>query len=464
MTIPGPAGVGKSALLRALIALVRAPEGKKTRVLLAQASATMKNLDPLGGCKQWLARWRTAGLSAGAVVARIVRDAQLEDGESAEAAAVTAEQATHVLGCMLGEQGDEGQGQASIEEQVTVLYHVLRALACSRMLFLCIEDAEHLDSASLEVLDKLVAGLDGHSIFVLVAVRSTQGVLDATMKGWLGRPGAATYHMDVGRLGTDAARDLVLSCAEGPLPPDVVAYVVTHSDGNCLALEQMTKAFVESNLLFLNMRGEFELEGSMEQLELPRTLMDSIRLRLQTVREGNPGVHLLLKITAVMAGTFTLAVITPVWQSLAADSEGTTDLDLGAALAQAQGELRLLKYLSASGAAKKSEAGQRRRSSNASEGHYAFHHLRIEDCVNETMAREDKARLHAACAACLPGLVDDLVLAGHEEVAGHNFAAAKLFDTAFRSGAASVQARPTPTHTGHDIAVTNTLSITTPLE
>ena len=124
-----------------------------------------------------------------------------------------------------------------------------------------------------------------------------------------------------------------------------VVRVVTHSDGNCLALEQMTKAFIESNLLFMNEQGKFELEGSMEQLELPRTLMDSIRLRLQTVRESTPALHLLLKLTAVLAGTFTLAVITPVWQSLAADSEGCTGLDLGAALAQAQGELRLLKSL-----------------------------------------------------------------------------------------------------------------------
>ena len=110
------------------------------------------------------------------------------------------------------------------------------------------------------------------------------------------------------------------------------------------------------------------------------------------------------------------------------------------------------RYLSASGAVN-GEAGQRRRSSNASEGHYAFHHLRIEDCVNETMAREDKVRLHAACAACLHGLVDDLVLAGHEELGGHHFAAAKLFDSVFRSGAVSVQARLAPTHPGHGIAV-----------
>ena len=132
--------MGKSALLRAVISLVRAPEGQKTRVLLAQASATMKSLDPLGGCKQWLARWRSAGLSASAVATRIVRDAQLEDGgsTSAEAATVTVEQATRVLGCMLSEQGDEGQGRASMEEQVEVLANVLVALAKSRPLFLCI--------------------------------------------------------------------------------------------------------------------------------------------------------------------------------------------------------------------------------------------------------------------------------------------------------------------------------------
>ena len=52
---------------------------------------------------------------------------------------------------------------------------------------------------------------------------------------------------------------------------------------------------------------------------------------------------------------------------------------------------------------------------------------RIEDVVNETMTRQDKASLHATCASCLEGLVEDVVLATHEEGAGRHLEAAQRF-------------------------------------
>ena len=47
--------------------------------------------------------------------------------------------------------------------------------------------------------------------------------------------------------------------------------------------------------------------------------------------------------------------------------------------------------------------------------------------MNETMARRDKASLHATCSSCLEGLVEPIVLATHEEGAGHWLEAAQLF-------------------------------------
>ena len=49
--LTGAAGAGKSALVRTLIGRVRSMETKKTRVLLAQCSATMKTLEPLYTCR-----------------------------------------------------------------------------------------------------------------------------------------------------------------------------------------------------------------------------------------------------------------------------------------------------------------------------------------------------------------------------------------------------------------------------
>ena len=57
----------------------------------------------------------------------------------------------------------------------------------------------------------------------------------------------------------------------------------------------------------------------------------------------------------------------------------------------------------------------------------AFHHLMIERCVHDVMLRDEAVRLHAACAAALVGVVDDVQLAKHQQGAGNMEQAAALF-------------------------------------
>ena len=59
--------------------------------------------------------------------------------------------------------------------------------------------------------------------------------------------------------------------------------------------------------------GCYELEGELEELRLPRSLQESIRLRLATVEEQDATLLLLLQLAAVMDGMFTIALLTPVW-------------------------------------------------------------------------------------------------------------------------------------------------------
>ena len=59
--------------------------------------------------------------------------------------------------------------------------------------------AEHLDSASLELLDVLVKDVANHACFILVAVRSSEGVTDDTMRAWLELPGKVTHQIEIGR-------------------------------------------------------------------------------------------------------------------------------------------------------------------------------------------------------------------------------------------------------------------------
>ena len=118
--------------------------------------------------------------------------------------------------------------------------------------------AQHIDASSLEVVAQLVgalreddAGAHDSKLFVLLAVRSTEGIVDEQMRGWVEDVPFVT-HMEVGELLPEAARKLaILSTPGGRLPDDVLDYLVVHCEGVCLNIEQMATAFVESELLFL---------------------------------------------------------------------------------------------------------------------------------------------------------------------------------------------------------------------
>ena len=57
----------------------------------------------------------------------------------------------------------------------------------------------------------------------------------------------------------------------------------------------MTASLVGSSLLFLADDGSYELEGELEQLQLPTSLRESIRLRLSTVKEQDATLLMLLQ-------------------------------------------------------------------------------------------------------------------------------------------------------------------------
>ena len=140
-------------------------------------------------------------------------------------------------------------------------------------------------------------------------------------------------------------------------------------------MHSSTQAFVESNLLFLNDDGSYELEGSMDSLTLPKNLNQSIRLRLATVGETDLALALLLSVMAVLGGSFTMPVVTSVWCALAPDGDPG---DITALIAKAL-KHKFVKFLSASGAQRAGGAGSRRRSSAAgdAQNRWAFHHRAI---------------------------------------------------------------------------------------
>ena len=180
--------------------------------------------------------------------------------------------------------------------------------------------------------------------------------------------------------------------------------VLGHCAGVPLSLEQLTSALVNSELLFLTKDheddpGRFELEGELSELKLPQNLFEAIHMRLRALALRDPELHLLVMAAAAMDGVFTMTTMTPVWLVLSessADCGGEQVLRAAVIKGLEQGLLKCVE----------GEPSNTRRRSTASAGmdtRFTFRHLKIQDCVLESMPSATKRSLHAACASGLRG-------------------------------------------------------------
>ena len=403
------AGQGKTALILDTIARLKA-QGTM-RVIVAHGSQVMKATQPLHAARQLLGRWAAPGAAPAEVAARVLADAHVDGDE--------------LLRPLRAVLGDTDLPEPVPQpEQEAALATCLSRLARARPLAVVIEDCEHIDNASCAVLQRLFDEHLGTSrLFLLLGVRSSEGVTDERMRGWLGSE--LTTHVELGPLLPAEAREFVaLSAPAGRLPEAVTEHILTMSGGIPLNLQQMTRAFVGSDMLFLGGDGCYELEGAMESLKLPTNLQDSLRMRLAGVEASDPPLHLLLQLMACMGGAAAQHLLPPVWHIVGDEVQGhEVEGALGRGI-----HLGLLKMLSSSGALKDVGGGERRRSSALNAGSkILFHHLKIYDAVRGAMLEGRSRQLHTACASALEGLVDQATLAVHYESSAQWLKASRLF-------------------------------------
>ena len=121
-------------------------------------------------------------------------------------------------------------------------------------------------------------------------------------------------------------------------------------------------------------------------------------MRLQAVREQDPVLDLVLKLAALIQGSFTTDTISAVFR------QHTSDHDVKA-LAEALSKgvrMRMLKFLSSSGATISQDRQDRRRSTAVdTTGRWAFHHLEVERTVHEMLLAAEARQMHETCAMSL---------------------------------------------------------------
>ena len=218
--LEGPAGIGKTALLRA----VGSVPGDGLTVLHA-----------CGGELERSAAWAVAReLLLPGLMALDERDRdELWNGPAAPAAAV-----------LEGAPAEDWHGPDQAFRVAHALTWVVVALAERRPLVLVIDDAHWGDPPSLRWLEFLARRLDGVRTLVLLAARPAEGAADRALES-LTRPGAGA---PAAAAGPDAVHEVVAARFSGQPEPEFVAACHEVTGGNPFLLIELLREASEARL------------------------------------------------------------------------------------------------------------------------------------------------------------------------------------------------------------------------
>jgi DNA-binding CsgD family transcriptional regulator len=146
---------------------------------------------------------------------------------------------------------------------------------------LALEDLHAADPETLELLDRLSAGLPDRPVLVVGTWRTGE----PTAVPGVPRPWATLRQLDLARLDDRSATGLALDCAGAALPGDVVTAVLDGAAGLPLLVEELLTGLVERGALRLTPDG-WERTGELV-LEVPAGLTELVADRL--VRLAAPG-------------------------------------------------------------------------------------------------------------------------------------------------------------------------------
>jgi tetratricopeptide (TPR) repeat protein len=183
------------------------------------------------------------------------------------------------------------------------------------------------------------------------------------------------------------------------LPHEVVDHIQSKSDGVPLYLEELTKSILSSGLLHAH-ADRYELLDSLDKVQIPSTLQDSLMSRLDRV----PEVRELAQLGAVLGREFAYEML----RTLA----GMEETALMSGLEQLVSEELLY---------------QRGRPPHAK---YMFKHALIQDAAYQSLLKRSRQGFHREAADLLAHDFPELVTT-QPELLAHHYAEAGMFDEAF---------------------------------
>src|SRR5271165_3655237 len=276
-------------------------------------------------------------------------------------------------------------------QTLSALLDQMEGLAKKQPVLMLFEDAHWADATSLEVLDVAIERLRRLPVLLIVTSRPE---FEAP---WKGLPDVAEIALQ--RFDRAEAATLVERVTGGrKLPAEVLAQIVTKTDGVPLFVEELTKDVLESGLM-VEEADRYRLDGPLPPLAIPSTLQDSLMARLDRLA----AVKEIAQIGAAIGREFSY----PLLHAVVSRDEPT----LKAALAQLEDSELVF------------------RSGEPPDARYVFKHALVQDTAYESLLKSRRQILHRRIAEILREKFPDVVEAEPELVA-HHFTQAGLTEPA----------------------------------
>lgn len=275
-------------------------------------------------------------------------------------------------------------------------------LAEARPLALLVEDIHWIDPSSLEVIDALVEQAQERRMLLVMTHRPE------FESRWASFGHVTQYSLN--RLSKNQGREIAERVTGGKaMPEEVLAQILSQTDGVPLFIEELTKAILEADYLKLE-GGRYVLAGPLSPVAIPSTLHGSLTARIDRLSS----VKDVIQAAACIGREFSAELLAQVLP--------LKEKSLGRALEELVGSELVFRRRAASGTS------------------YVFKHALVQDAAYDGLVKTKRQALHGRIAAALESGTDrdPMVLARHFSAAGEaDKAAGYFFDAGKRSLSAS---------------------------
>jgi class 3 adenylate cyclase/tetratricopeptide (TPR) repeat protein len=226
-----------------------------------------------------------------------------------------------------------------------------------------VEDVHWIDPSTGEFFAELVARTESRHLMLVMTTRPDHSTLQHGFH--------EAHRINLRRLGRSASTDIINQLTGGrALPEELLGKLLNRTDGVPLYVEELTKTVLESGQLS-ETAGSYESAGSLESIEVPSSLQDSLMARLDRLWP----VREIAQTAAVIGREFSHTLLATVVNAKSDDLINALDKLLESGLIY-------------------------QRDHNSSVG-YIFKHALVRDAAYNSLLKSRRREIHASIAEVL---------------------------------------------------------------